>query len=319
MKKRIAWIIGIVFMLLVIVLLGASSYFYNQGVKRGEKVELYSEDPAELPSSEMDRELLAKAQNWFDGQQLEEREMTSFDGLKLRAQYLENPQSNGKAVILAHGYRGYGEQMGDLAKFYYDHGFSVFMPDARGHGESEGEYIGYGWHDRLDYVDWIQLLLDDYEMDRIFLHGNSMGAALVLMTSGEELPAEVKGIIADSGYTDVSEELSHQLRHLYHLPAFPMISITSGMTKLRVGYWFGEASAVKQVKKNSRPLFIIHGDQDELVPTEMAHRLYEAANGDKQLWIVPGAGHTDAYAAATAEFQRRLELFLDKALESNHD
>ncbi|SDL88583.1 alpha/beta hydrolase [Sediminibacillus halophilus] len=314
MKKRIAWITGSIVFLIVAVLLGASDYFYNQGVKRGEKVELYSEEPVELPNSETDRKLLVEAQEWFATQKLDKLEMTSYDGLKLRAHFLEHPQASGKAVILAHGYRGFGEQMGDLAKFYYEHGFSILMPDARGHGDSEGDYIGYGWHDRLDYQNWIQRLIDDYQMDSIFLHGNSMGAALVLMISGEDLPSQVKGIIADSGYTDVSEELSHQLRHLYHLPAFPLISITSGMTKLRAGYWFGEASAIKQVKNNTRPLFIIHGDQDELVPTEMAHRLYEAANSEKQLWIVPGAGHTDAYAAATAEFQKRLEAFIESAL-----
>ncbi|QTM98979.1 alpha/beta fold hydrolase [Sediminibacillus dalangtanensis] len=314
MKKRIGWITGGIVVLLTVALLGGSNYFYNQGVNRGEQVELYSEEPPVLPSSEADRKLLAEAQDWFAAKKLKELEMTSYDGLNLKAHYLQNPQESGKAVILAHGYRGYGQQMGDLAKFYYDHGFSILMPDARGHGESEGDYIGYGWHDRLDYQGWIKRLIDDYRMDSIFLHGNSMGAALVLMTSGEDLPSQVKGIIADSGYTDVSEELSHQLRHLYHLPAFPLISITSGMTKLRAGYWFGEASAIEQVKDNTRPLFIIHGDRDELVPTEMAHRLYEAADSEKQLWIVPGAGHTDAYAAATAEFQKRLEAFIESAL-----
>ncbi len=314
MKKKIAWIAGSVVFLLAVLLIGASNYFYNQGIKRGEQVELYSEEPVELPNSETDQELLAEAQDWFSVQSLAEIEMTSHDGLKLRAHYLQHPQASGKAVILAHGYRGYGQQMGDLAKFYYDHGFSLLMPDARGHGESQGDYIGYGWHDRLDIKGWIQRLIDDYKMKSIFLHGNSMGAASVLMTSGEDLPSQVKGIIADSGYTDASEELSHQLRHLYHLPAFPLISLTSGMTKLRAGYWFGEASAIEQVKDNTRPLFIIHGDQDELVPTEMAHRLYEAADSEKQLWIVPGAGHTDAYAAATAEFQKRLEAFIESAL-----
>ncbi|MGM8366616.1 alpha/beta hydrolase [Virgibacillus sp. W0181] len=189
------------------------------------------------------------------------------------------------------------------------------MPDARGHGKSEGDYIGYGWHDRLDYKKWIDLLIEEHGVTNIFLHGNSMGASLVLMTSGEELPGEVKGIIADSGYTTVKEELAHQLKHLYSLPAFPLLDITSGITKLRAGYTFGEASAVEQVKKNTRPLLIIHGDKDELVPLEMAHELYDAAGGEKELWIVPDAGHIKAYKNVTEQYDGRLLEFIKKTLE----
>ncbi|SDJ80795.1 alpha/beta hydrolase [Sediminibacillus albus] len=315
MRKRFFWLFGTVVILVLIVLLAAGNYFYNESVKRGESVELYNGDePKELPASEEDKKLLVEAQEWFTRQQLNVIEYTAYDGLILRAHYLKNEQPTGKAVILAHGYRGVGEQMGDLAKFYYDQGFDILMPDARGHGESEGDYIGYGWHDRKDYLGWIEELISGYGADRILLHGNSMGAALVLMTSGETLPVQVKGIIADSGYTSVDKELAHQLKHLYQIPSFPMIPITSTITRLRAGYSFGEASALEQVKENSRPLFIIHGAEDELVPTEMAQQLYKAAAGEKELWIVPGAGHTDAYAAATVEFQKRIQSFIEQAL-----
>ncbi|MDY0407605.1 alpha/beta hydrolase [Paracerasibacillus soli] len=113
------------------------------------------------------------------------------------------------------------------------------------------------------------------------LHGNSMGAAVVLMTSGEKLPPQVKGIIADSGYSTVKEELQHQLKHIYNLPSFPLLDVTSIITKIRAGYTFEEASSIDQVKKNTKPLLIIHGDADDLVPTKMAYDIYDAAGGKK--------------------------------------
>jgi len=232
----------------------------------------------------------------------------------LKAKFLPNGTQTNKAVILAHGYRKESGDMGDLVKFYYDHGFDILMPDARGHGESEGDYIGYGWHDRFDYQGWIEILVEDFGEKSIILHGNSMGATLVLMASGEELPKEVKGVIADSGYTTVKEELTYHLKHLYHLPAFPILNITSGITKIRAGYTFGEASAIDQVKNNTRPLMIIHGEADELVPTKMAHDIYEAANGDLRLWLVPEAGHIEAYNIATKEFEERVSEFIREAL-----
>lgn len=316
MKKKLGIISGSVAGIIVIALLVAGNYFYSEGIKRGTDIELHSEsEDVNAQASQTALSILEEAEEWYAEQEPEILEITSYDDLVLKAGFLKNEAENGKAVILAHGYRGNRDHMDDLVKFYYDQGFDVLMPDARGHGESEGDYIGYGWHDRLDYKKWIDLLISEYQSEQILLHGNSMGAALVLMTSGEDLPAEVKGIVADSGYTSVKEELRHQLKHLYHLPAFPILDVTSVITKVRAGYYFGEASALEQVKKNTRPLFIIHGDADELVPTEMANELYKAAGGEKELWIVPDAGHTKAYSVATEEFQERLLAFIKRSME----
>lgn len=296
---------------------GAGQYFYNVAINRShEALDLHDGDavPVIANIEEQKQANLEEALRWTDEQTFETVEVESYDGLKLKAVFLKNENSNGKAVILAHGYKGGKEQMPGITKFYYEQGFDILKPDARGHGESEGDYIGYGWHDRKDYQKWIQLLVSEKNETEILLHGFSMGAATVLMTSGEELPSEVKGIIADSGYTSVQDELAHQLRYLYHLPAFPLMEVTSAVTKLRAGYTFTEASALEQVKKNNLPLFIIHGDQDELVPTEMAYALYEAASGDKELWIVPGVKHTEAYTDQVEEYQTRLKAFFDKVI-----
>nr|WP_251551690.1 alpha/beta fold hydrolase [Neobacillus muris] len=319
MKKLI--ITGAVIVLLLAIGLGiGSSYFYNIAIKRSaDAPDLHgggsSEAAASIEETPEQQAKMAELMQWTEKQEFEIVQIQSFDGLTLKARFLKNPNSNGKAVILAHGYRGSGEQMQGITKYYYDLGYDILKPDARGHGMSEGDYIGYGWHERKDYVDWVNFLIKEQQEDKIFLHGFSMGAATVLMTSGEKLPKEVKGIIEDSGYTTVMDELSHQLKYLYHLPAFPIMDVTSAITKMRAGYSFKEASALESVKKNKLPLLIIHGDKDELVPTEMAEEIYEAAAaGNKELWIVPGAGHTEAYTIAEAEYQQRLEAFLESAL-----
>jgi len=314
LKRKIIKVLAILFIVLSASLFFVVNYFYGEAVKRGVEVELYDgkkEQTVEVVKKEEEPSTLDDARNWFKEQNLEAVSQTSFDGLTLYARYLKNEKQNNKAVILAHGYRSDSDKMGDYAKFYYDLGFDILIPDARGHGNSEGDYVGYGWHDRIDYLGWVDVLIEKYDIEDIVLHGNSMGAATVLMVSGEELPPQVRGIIADSGYTTVKEELAHQLKHLYDLPARPLLDFTSMMTKVRSGFTFEEASALDQVKNNKLPLFIIHGDEDELVPTEMAHELYEAAGGEKELWIVPGAGHTKAYEVATEEFEHRLSQFLN--------
>jgi uncharacterized protein len=318
MKKRIAWIMSSLLLLLVVGLIVAGNYFYDVAINRSnDSIELYggTEEAVEAVSAlEEEQKRLEELRNWTRKRNFESVEVETEDGLILRAQYLENESPNGKAVILAHGYKGNSEQMPEITRFYYEEGYNILKPDARGHGKSEGDYIGYGWDDRLDYKEWINLLINEKDEKSIFLHGFSMGAATVLMTSGEDLPEEVKGIIADSGYTSLEEELTHQLNYLYRLPAFPIMEVTSVVTKVRAGYTFSEASALDQVKKNKLPLFIIHGDQDELVPTEMANRLYEASNSMKELWIVPGAGHTEGFTVEEEEYKKRVKGFIEKVM-----
>jgi fermentation-respiration switch protein FrsA (DUF1100 family) len=74
------------------------------------------------------------------------------------------------------------------------------IPDARGHGYSEGDYIGFAWHERLDYLKWIDYLININKNVRIALFGLSMGGATVMMVSGEELSKQMKSIVEDCGY-----------------------------------------------------------------------------------------------------------------------
>ena len=87
--------------------------------------------------------------------------------------------------------------------------------------KSQGDYIGFGWPDRKDYVQWIEkVLTENGQQEQITLYGVSMGAATVMMTSGEKLPDNVKAIVEDCGYSTVNQELQYQLKELFNLPSF---------------------------------------------------------------------------------------------------
>ncbi|MCD5323225.1 MULTISPECIES: alpha/beta hydrolase [Pontibacillus] len=316
MKKRIGWIVMAIVFIMIVGLGGAGNYFYGVAIDSGSRaVDLHGGEAdvakaASVIEEEQEKEEIVR--EWTEKQSFQPLEIKTDDGLSLKAVYLENEKPNGKTVILAHGYKGNKEQMPGITKFYYEEGYNVLKPDARGHGDSEGDYIGYGWDDRFDYKQWINLLIEEKGADSIILHGFSMGAATVLMTAGEELPSEVKGVIADSSYTAVNEELAHQMKNLYHIPSFPILQVTSLVTNIRAGYTFEEASVVNQVKKSKVPLFFIHGGDDELVPTEMANKLYKAAKGKKELWIVPGATHTEGYSVAEETYQEKITNFIEE-------
>ncbi|MGN0479702.1 MAG: alpha/beta hydrolase [Hominenteromicrobium sp.] len=226
---------------------------------------------------------------WFDRRAVRVTHRNR-SNMRLTAWFVPNPGSRRYAVI-CHGHRNCGRNMRHRGKPFFDMGFNVLMPDARAHGGSDGKMIGMGWPERRDIVEWIYEILKRDPEAQILLYGESMGAATVMMTAGEVLPEQVKLAIEDCGYTSVWDQMKSAIPHLYNIPPYPILPVASGLCRLRAGYTFREASAIKQVRRCKIPMLFIHGEKDDFVPYPMVHRLYEAAACEKQLLTVPEAGH----------------------------
>ena len=295
MKKK--KIIGIaISSILVILILGLSfvgNYFYNLALNPDTPKDIVFGTPEEAEATsgqvlDSDIQWLLTESNYTD------ETLTSFDNLNLHAYKVLNQNDSNKWVITVHGYTSEGINMSSYAKNYYDIGYNVLIPDLRSHGSSEGDYIGMGWDDRLDIIDWINTILEYNPNAEIVLHGVSMGAATVSMVSGEDLPSNVKAIVADCGYTSVWDEFAYQLDDLFSLPEFPILNVSSLVAKVRAGYFLGEASTLKQVAKSKTPILFIHGDEDDFVPYYMMEELYNATSSEKEMLTIKNAGHAKA-------------------------
>lgn len=308
------WVIGLAGVLLLADL-AAGFFFYNLALKRGPKEFLEGNADLDVSDDTMDELLHGEWRDWVANQKFEELEMTSRDGLTLKGYYLPANKKTDRLVILTHGYLGHAKQMGIYGQFYHEQlGYNIFMPDARGHGESEGDYYGFGWPDRLDLIDWTKQLNQRLgKQTKIIYHGLSMGAATVLMASGDkELPANVKAIIADSPYTNVYDLFAYQMKRMYHLPAFPVLDTTSLVTRLRAGFGLREADAMEEVARAKVPIFYVHGTADTFVPTDMAWQLQEKTKSDHELMLVDGANHGESYVLKKHAYQKRLRQFLEQ-------
>lgn len=293
--------------------MGAGNYFYNFAIRRSKKEFMEKNtDLADLPGKPWE-----DRSSWMEAQPYETLRMTSKDGIQLTGYYLAAPSPINNLVILVHGYTGKGKDMACFAELYREQfGYHVFMPDLRGHGESGGNYIGFGWHDRCDVLRWIDMMLERHGPQvKIVLHGVSMGGGTVLMTSGESLPDQVKCIVSDCAYSSVKDILSYQLKQMFKLPAFPLIHVTSLICKLRANYFFGEASAIEQVKKTKKPVLFIHGGKDDFVPTFMMYPLYAACSSEKWMFLVPDAGHGNAYWTDVDGYKEQVQEFVRKYVQ----
>lgn len=317
MKKK-KWIIlfTTIVSTLFIIDVVASFYFYNLAIKRGPKDFLQGNSDLEVSAETLDVFLEGDWIDWTGQQEFETMEMTSFDGLKLQGYYLQAKEPSNKTVIFAHGYLGHAFDMGLFGEYYYETlGYNIFMPDLRGHGNSEGDYIGFGWHDRLDLIGWMNLLIEKNPDTEIVMHGLSMGAATVVMASGEELPANVKAIIADSPYTSVYDLFAYQMERMFHLPDKPILPSTSLVTDLKAGYSLTEASALDQVKKASVPILYISGEEDTFVPTDMAKRLYENTKSASEIITFPSANHGESIVLHRDEYLQTITRFIEKYVQ----
>ncbi len=299
-KKWKKWAAGIVIVLLV-VLIAVGNYLvsFAVGRKKGVNVDVV---PASSVSQETQDTVSAnqaivrqQREEWLSDITQEAVQITSDDGLTLRGDVFLNQTDSHLWLLAVHGYTGKRADMYGIASYYGTRGYHVLTPDMRGHGQSEGTYIGMGWLDRRDVLRWIDYIIQRDAEAQIILHGVSMGGATVMMVSGEELSPHVKGIVEDCGYTSVWDIFSDELSYLFHLPDFPVLYAASMMCKIRAGYSFGEASALKQVAKSQTPILFIHGSEDNFVHTEMVYKLYEACNSQKELLVVDGAGHGQSY------------------------
>ncbi len=255
---------------------------------------------------------------WLDKQQTEQVSITSFDGLQLSGTYL--PVENARAcVILFHGYRSWGlRDFAPLLPFYASHGLSSLVVDQRGCGKSEGKYLTFGIKERQDALHWARYVDRRFHGNMpIILDGISMGAATVMMAADLPLPDSVAGLIADCGYTSPYAIIAHCARKWYHIPPFPLVDALSLFTKVVAGFGYRDCCTLDTLANSSKPIFFIHGGEDDFVPTHMTEENFLAAKNCRGKLIVPDAGHGLSYMKNMTGCQQALLTYLKQILEED--
>ena len=234
----------------------------------------------------------------------------SHDGLRLVGHWV--PRKKPKRVIVAmHGWRSTWKQdFGAISDFWYDSGCSVLYAEQRGQGESGGKYMGFGMLERYDALGWINWV-NEKTGGRlpIYLCGVSMGATTVLMAAGLELPDNVKGIIADCGFTSPQAIWKHVIEKNLHLPYRIHAAAASDLCKKRINMSSKAYSTVDAMKQCAIPVLFIHGSDDKFVPIDMTYENYKACSAEKQLLVVPGAGHAMSYFIEKEKYEKTVTDF----------
>lgn len=243
----------------------------------------------------------------------EEAEITSNDGLTLRADFLRGRPDTDVTVIFCHGYKSNtAHDFGAMYDFYRELGCNLMYVHMRAHGKSDGKYIGFGVLDRFDMQLWAKKATELFPDTSIFLHGMSMGAATIMQCADLELPDAVCGIIADCGFSNINEVFRNLIGGMYHLPATPFVDIFELVNRKTAGYGFNEADSVRSMQSSKLPLLYICGDRDRFVPIDMAMRIYNACTQDKELLIVEGGGHAASFMLENEKYTQLVTSFINR-------
>lgn len=253
---------------------------------------------------------------WIDAQTMEDLYITSRDGLRLHALYLPAAEPSDKLIIIHHGFTSKARDIAIHAKFFHELDYEVMLLDLRAHGESEGDYVGFGILDRFDTLAWVKFARERFgEGVSIVLHGTSMGASTTLMSLGlPEIQENVSAAIADCGFTSPAEVFASVIKIGYHIPTpEPIIKEASKRCLAEAGYAFDEYSTIEALKENQVPVLFIHGSGDNFVPTYMSEENYEACSSQKKLLIVEGAWHGASVFEDEELYEQTEKEFLEEA------
>ncbi len=243
----------------------------------------------------------------------EEVSLTTDDGVALKAWYA--PLQNGAAIILVHGAGSSREEVRSHARMLVRHGYGVLAPDLRGHGESGGATNRFGWQGIRDVGAAVRFLEAQDDAGAIGGMGLSLGGE-VLLGAASAFP-QVAAIVAD-GATQRSVEELHALESERPLHRSLVTQAMYAAVQALSGTEPPKPLLDSMVEAESTEFLLIAGGN---MPREISYGdlFVRTVGGHAELWIVPDAGHTEAFGRYPDEYERRTVAFFDASLLGRAD
>ena len=240
-------------------------------------------------------------------------ELRAHDGVRLVGHWFPVPEAR-RVILAVHGWRSrWYRDFGAVADFWQENGCSVLYIEQRGQGGSEGDYIGFGLLERDDIPDWLGWLRERCGGQvPTYLAGISMGATTVLMAADLDLPENVRGIMADCGFTSPDGIWRHVARDNLHLPYVLSGWMADRLCRRKLGLSAKARSTTEALRRCRVPVLFFHGEADSFVPVEMTWENYAACAAPKRILTVPGAVHGMSYLLDREGYEAaELQFFAD--------
>lgn len=217
------------------------------------------------------------------------------DGVALAGRWIPADRPTGRTVILVHGFiDGPGMMILDRAPAVLARGWNVAAIDLRGYGASEGMHSTFGALEADDLRAWLDVLAGLVPSGEPFVPvawGRSMGAAIALRAAVAD--RRVRALVLEAPMVDLRSSVAKVMRN----KRLPMAPTLSSLVVRRAGKIAGTSLAgpgmADLASRFDRPVVVVHGSDDDLIPTALARELAEAFPTPAPFLEVPGARHAD--------------------------
>ncbi|NET24820.1 alpha/beta hydrolase [Okeania sp. SIO1I7] len=225
---------------------------------------------------------------------------------KISGWWIPQTKGNSKVILFLQGakgnmaYRKNSYNLERVAKLY-QLGFSVFMIDYRGYGNSQGRFPTEAsvYEDAL--IAWNYLTQEkNFSPEEIFVYGYSLGGAIAANLCLQQ--PQAAGLIAEGCFTSIKDMAKYRRR----IQIFPL--------NLLVTQKF---DFINKVKLLEMPVLFIHGMKDEIVPVTMSQRLFAAAAAPKKLLLIPNAAHDNLAQVDSDRYIATLNEFFDQVVNQH--
>lgn len=243
------------------------------------------------------------------GLDYEDVRFTTDDGYTLAGWLIPASRETRAAVVLLHGFSWH--RLPWLTGFvpWLQPRYNVLQFDFRGHGDSDDAPITLGTTEQRDVAAAVRFL-ESRGYGPIALMGISMGGAVAIM-SAPDLP--VAAVVADAAYARVENPIGNSMRERHYplpgLGARLIVAAASLRARVRLRQPIERVAEIAP-----RGLLLIAPREDRLVSWTQSRDMYQRAGEPKELFVVPGAAHSEARSMGGVAYERRVLEFLDRHL-----
>ena len=177
--------------------------------------------------------------------------------------------------------------------------------DSRAHGESDGEFCTYGFHEKED----LRRVIAALPPGPVILFGTSLGGAVALQAAAGE--PRVSGVIAAETFSDLATVVRE--RAPWITPDF-LIRQAFRIAGERGDFDVEQVSPVRAAASIRAAVLLIHGAEDRDTGPDHSRRIYDALTGEKRLIVVPGAGHGQSLSGP--DVWREIEDWVEQLIQA---
>ena len=215
-------------------------------------------------------------------------------------------------IILLHGIGSCKEHQYGLAAELARRGYLALTYDAQAHGDSEGEYCTFGFEEKADVIR-MKEVLQEKQKGPIGIIGHSMGAAVALQALAKD--PELKFGVIMSPFAELDDIVLDRMELYSFIRSKPYSDYVLSKAGTIANFNPEEVKPAQSAKKIQQAILLVHGEKDVDISAKHGKRVFEKlASQDKQLYLIPEAGHNDLFDHGGEAFVETFFAFVERQM-----